>query len=87
MLDFAQRLAYGLLMTKAAHKLSIWLAEKRMSQKDFAEKIGVSVWQLSRYINGAKTPSKAMRDKIEEATGGKVRSSQWASPFQYEAAQ
>ena len=68
--------------SKSARRLSVWLVEKKRKKQDFAEKIGVSVWQLSRYINGAKTPSKGMRDKIEAITDGKVRASQWATLIQ-----
>nr|DAY65764.1 MAG TPA: helix-turn-helix domain protein [Caudoviricetes sp.] len=53
-------------------KLCEYLKEKKMSQADFAKKIGVTQGIISYYINGRGMPTRKNMRKIINITGGMV---------------
>ena len=53
-------------------RLGTYLRERRMTQREFAVRIGVSRSYLSMLISGAKVPSLKTATKIEKETGGEV---------------
>ena len=53
-------------------RLGTYLRERRMTQREFAERIGVSRSYLSMLISGSKIPSLKIATKIEKETGGEV---------------
>jgi DNA-binding transcriptional regulator YdaS (Cro superfamily) len=64
-------------MTKAGYDLTVWLAERLIAKQKFAEQVGVSKWELSRFIHGYKVPADQIRSAIEAATEGRVRAAEW----------
>ena len=61
-------------MTKFGRNLYIALFDKRMSQTQLSEKVGVKRETISRYISGEKTPSSETLIKIADALGVTVDS-------------
>ena len=53
-------------------RLGAYLRERSMTQREFAERIGVSRSYLSMLISGSKIPSLKIATKIEKETGGEV---------------
>lgn len=53
------------------HPLTTWRSaqEPKLSQKDLAEKLGVSRWYVNRLEVGATTPSFSLAMRIENLTG------------------
>lgn len=49
-----------------------YLFKKRISQVEFAKKLGVSRGHLNQILHGNKHPSRKLAKKIEEETEGKV---------------
>ena len=58
-------------------QLSDWLKLANLSQKGFAEKLGISPAAVSRLVNSSRGPSFSMMDRIEAATSGAVRYEDW----------
>lgn len=61
------------------NRLARWLKDTGTSQEAFAALIGAHQTQVSRYVTGARRPSRRLKKAIEDATGGKVPMSSWAS--------
>lgn len=61
-------------MTKFGRNLYIALFDKKMSQTQLSEKVGVKRETISRYISGEKTPSSDTLIKIADALGVTVDS-------------
>lgn len=61
-------------MTKFGRNLYIALYDKKMSQTQLSEKVGVKRETISRYISGEKTPSSETLIKIADALGVTVDS-------------
>lgn len=55
-------------------KLKLYLAENRITIKEFCEQIGYSRNQISGIVNEKLRPSKRLAKVIEDATNGKVKS-------------
>ena len=53
-------------------KLKDYLAKKRISQADFAKKLGIKQQSISRYLQGLP-PKRIIAYKIVNLTGGEVR--------------
>jgi len=49
-----------------------YLFKKRITQIDFAKRLGISRGHLGQILHGAKHPSRKLAKKIEEETEGKV---------------
>lgn len=49
-----------------------YLFKKRITQVDFAKRLGISRGHLSQILHGTKHPSRKLAKKIEEETKGKV---------------
>lgn len=49
-----------------------YLFKKRITQVEFAKKLGISRGHLSQILHGTKHPSRKLAKKIEEETEGKV---------------
>ena len=58
-------------------KLSKYLKEAKISQTDFAGKVGISRSHLCEILSGEKSPSLDVAKKISKGTGGSVRVSDW----------
>lgn len=57
--------------------LAQYLDEKSLMETAFAELIGVKQATINRYINKKRFPSPDVIRKVEAATKGKVRVSDW----------
>ena len=53
-------------------KLAQYLETKKITDGEFAEKIGVSLQAVHRYKNGQRFPRPEHLSKIQEVTGGRV---------------
>ena len=58
-------------------KLEEWLRKEGMLRRAFAERIGASPSTVSLLINGQRKPSLEMAQRIQEATKGKVKMTEW----------
>jgi transcriptional regulator with XRE-family HTH domain len=58
-------------------KFSDWLKSSGLTQKEFAERIGVTQSAISHLRNNRKRPSFELMVKIEKATKGKVKLNDW----------
>lgn len=56
-----------------AMHLATYATQKKLSRKDLAKMLGLSSPFVSQLISGTRTPSLAVAQKIEKATGGKVK--------------
>lgn len=54
-----------------------FLKSREITQKDFAEQIGVTPGYLSALLSGKKTPSLTVAVQIEQVTGGDVPAWSW----------
>lgn len=54
------------------HKLEKYLAEKKLTQAEFAERIGSSQENVSRYISGTRFPRPRTLARIIEETNGEL---------------
>ncbi len=59
-----------------------WLDEEGMSQKEFAEVVGVNKSTINRMINGTESPSSDEIRAIFLATNGRVTVDDWANQFE-----
>jgi DNA-binding transcriptional regulator YdaS (Cro superfamily) len=50
----------------------LWMHRSLVSSQEFADKLGISRFHLSRISNGVLIPSKRLARDIEKATGGAV---------------
>lgn len=57
--------------------LKKYLKQTSLTQRDFAEVIGVSNGHLSQLISGQKSPSLELAVKIERETSGFVPANSW----------
>lgn len=57
---------------RASVNLREYLFKKRITQVDFAERLGISRGHLGQILHGTKHPSRKLAKKIEEETEGKV---------------
>lgn len=64
-------------MKKAGHTLAAWLRVQDMQRQEFADVIGETPSQVSRWINGRATPQFKARHKIFKATAGAVKMEDW----------
>lgn len=60
-----------------------YLFRKRITQVDFAKKLGVSRSHLSQIIAGTKHPSRKLAKKIEEETNGHVTALEMLFPEEH----
>lgn len=60
-----------------AQKLADHLRKTGMTQLEFAELAGVPGPQVSMWLSGRRRPGLESAFKIERATGGKVRATDW----------
>ncbi|WYK04454.1 helix-turn-helix transcriptional regulator [Cereibacter sphaeroides f. sp. denitrificans] len=58
-------------------KLSQFLTDHSITQRDFAARIGTSASYLSEIVSGRKTPGLELAFTIERVTGGNVPASSW----------
>lgn len=54
-------------------KITDWLTRNKISDADFAERIGVSRQALWRYKAGERIPKRGILDRIKDETGGDVQ--------------
>ena len=57
---------------RARMKLRAYLDEKRITYREFAEKLGVHLQSLKNIVDGIGRPSLEIAVKIEELTNGEV---------------
>ena len=60
-----------------------YLFKKRITQVDFAKRLGISRGHLGQILHGTKYPSRYLEKKIEEETGGKVMAVELLFPEQF----
>ena len=60
-----------------------YLFRKRITQVDFAKKIGISRGHLGQIIAGTKHPSRKLAKKIEEETNRKVTALEMLFPEEH----
>lgn len=53
-------------------RLIDYLEHNEIAYPDFAEKIGVTMTSLTRYVKNERIPEKAVMKKIKKYTGGDV---------------
>lgn len=53
--------------------LKAYLADQRVTQKDFAATLGINERYMSRLVNGHVTPGKRLKRDIDNLTEGKVK--------------
>lgn len=58
-------------------KLGTYLTERKIKHADFATLIEVTQATVTRYANGDRRPDMKMIARIERATKGKVKVSDW----------
>lgn len=61
-------------------RLSDYIAELKISDAAFAERIGVSRQALSRYLSGDRRPDWAVLNRIVQATDGHVTPNDFLDP-------
>jgi transcriptional regulator with XRE-family HTH domain len=64
-------------MNVAAHKLTAFLKHEGILQSAFAERVNVRSSTITRLLNGERTPSLGLANRIFEQTQGKVTLSDW----------
>lgn len=60
-------------------QLYTYLAERRLRQVDFAERLGVGQATVSRLVSGVMRPSLELAVLIERETGGVVPAVSWVA--------
>jgi len=55
--------------------LHTYLKKKKLSQGDFAKKVGVTAGCISHLVRGIRRPRADLAVRIQAATGGRVRAS------------
>lgn len=63
-------------------ELELWLVRQRLTQKQGAERIGISRPKLVQYLNGWARPSLETAIRIEDVTGIEIRCWLVAEPRQ-----
>ncbi len=53
-------------------QLGAWLKRQNIAAVDFAERVGVGPWSITRYVNGDRVPRPKVMARIIAATGGEV---------------
>jgi hypothetical protein len=61
------------------HPLKYFLADREMSQAEFAKRIGSTQASVSRYVAGARMPRREHLARIRKATGGTVTADDFLS--------
>ena len=76
------RSTLGLLKRKlrATMNLREYLFKKRITQIDFAKRLGISRGHLGQILHSTKHPSRKLAKKIEEETEGKVTAAELLLP-------
>jgi transcriptional regulator with XRE-family HTH domain len=67
-------------------KLKEWLEASGLKQKEFADKIGVSLMSLSLYLHKGRIPRPAVMAAITRETGGAVTAADFYASASGEAA-
>jgi transcriptional regulator with XRE-family HTH domain len=57
----------------AGMRLADFLADREMSQAEFAKRIGATQASVSRYADGSRMPRREHLARIRKVTGGAVR--------------
>lgn len=57
--------------------LAQWMKDSDETQADFAQRIGVSQEQVSRYVNGKSRPGRKAANAIARETNGAVPADYW----------
>ena len=60
-------------------QLQAWLEKQTISPAEFARTMNVARATVSRWLSGERIPRAALKRKIAEATGGKVRAVEWVN--------
>jgi transcriptional regulator with XRE-family HTH domain len=69
---------HGACMDKTSRTdLAAYIKTSGMKKQAFAAQVGISPYQLSRWLNGNITPHPRIRRWIEDATGGAVLADGW----------
>ncbi len=58
-------------------KLAAYLRDQTISQRAFAEAVGITPETVSRLVNGRLRPGRKMMERIATATGNAVRPNDW----------
>jgi transcriptional regulator with XRE-family HTH domain len=67
-------------MTKAASTVfGAWLKAKRISQAEFARRVGVEPNTVYRWVKGDRRPDWKIMEKIAAETGGEVTANSFLS--------
>ena len=61
-----------------------YLFKKRITQVDFAKRLGISRGHLGQILHGTKHPSRKLAKKIEEETEGKVTAVELLLPEKFQ---
>jgi transcriptional regulator with XRE-family HTH domain len=61
------------------HALASWRKSNKLSQEEFAVRVGVSRWMINRIETGDRRPSMELVDRIWKATKGKVKANDFAA--------
>jgi DNA-binding XRE family transcriptional regulator len=54
------------------HALTVWRKEQKLSQGEFAEKLGVTRWMVNSIETGRRIPSMNLAIKVQQVTSGAV---------------
>jgi DNA-binding XRE family transcriptional regulator len=54
------------------HPLAVWREQHKLTQEDFARKVGTSRWTINSIETGRRKPSRDMIFNISKATDGAV---------------
>ena len=65
------------LSSKGVERLKLWMRQHNIPQRSFAEKLGISQPTLSRYLRGDLKPTIDVVKKLDAATNGFMRASDW----------
>jgi transcriptional regulator with XRE-family HTH domain len=67
--------------TLAAAALLAYVDREGLSQAELARRAALTPQQLSNWVQGIRTPGLAAAVRLEQATSGAVRASDWAVPL------
>ena len=65
------------LSSKGVERLKLWMRQHNIPQRSLAEKLGISQPTLSRYLKGDLKPTIDVVKKLDAATNGFMRASDW----------
>jgi transcriptional regulator with XRE-family HTH domain len=55
------------------HPLLLYLRKRKMSQVEFAKRVGVTANTVNRWIQGELVPQRRNMERLIEETGGEIR--------------